>query len=464
MKGLFLGGAAAFIFVASASAADLPRAMPMKAPAALATYDWNGLYIGGYWGAAVSQANARSGTFSPQTETHVDHAGWTAGGQIGYNWQWVPTWMIGLEADLGYLGIDRTFADWNEFSVVGVKSTWMGTVRGRVGYVAGPSVLYATAGVAFVHIEDTFGGSLTAGIAPVTQSTTKTGFVGGAGIETKLSQNWSTKTEYLYVNVGDVAVTSNPFGVPDATTFQHSFHMFKSGLNYRFGGPSEPLPFFDFNGALLGPARQWSGLYVGGNIGGALSLTRIGGGRPDIVPARLGETDLNGAGFAGGAQIGYNLMFGPKFFVGVEGDIGYLGLDDTQHNFNDNFVFSQTTDWYGTIRGRIGSTTGPALLYLTGGAAFVHTKDSFRFAAGTPTIIDETTKTLAGWTFGGGTEVALDSRWSAKLEYLYVDVGTQDHNVPAITTTFANFDHRFQLVRAGLNYRFGSDDIVSTRY
>ena len=74
---------------------------------------------------------------------------------------------------------------------------------------------------------------------------------------------------------------------------------------------------------------------------------------------------------------------------------------------------SQKTSWHGTLRGRICTTTGPALLYLTGGAAWVRLQDGVvpTSPASVPGSI--TSKTETGWTWGGGTEVALDQRSSA---------------------------------------------------
>ena len=74
-------------------------------------------------------------------------------------------------------------------------------------------------------------------------------------------------------------------------------------------------------------------------------------------------------------------------------------------------------------------------------------------------------KTASGWTIGGGTEVALDARWSAKIESLYIDVGHTNHSdlVPA-PFFLADFKERFMVVRAGLNYKFGVDPIVTARY
>ena len=85
-----------------------------------------------------------------------------------------------------------------------------------------------------------------------------------------------------------------------------------------------------------------------------------------------------------------------------------------------------------------------------------------RLQPGTTITSDIRSETKAGWTFGGGTEVALDARWSARLEYLYIDAG-KSKRTSVISSPFfgvqaidSNFSNRFHVVRAGLNYSFNA--------
>jgi outer membrane immunogenic protein len=182
-------------------------------------------------------------------------------------------------------------------------------------------------------------------------------------------------------------------------------------------------------------------------------------------PTVTGLNDINGSSFAGGVQAGYNYMITPRYFVGLEGDFGYLGIRqnlfdwfDTQDNLTLN------TSWYGTARIRAGVSSGPALFYVTAGAAWVNLADGFgaasRGAIFVPGDVSWTTRT--GWTVGGGTEVALDAHWSAKIEMLYIDTGIRTHN-DTDAPVFADFHERFAIARAGLNYKFGND-AVTARY
>jgi outer membrane immunogenic protein len=162
-------------------------------------------------------------------------------------------------------------------------------------------------------------------------------------------------------------------------------------------------------------------------------------------------------------------MITPRYFVGVEGDFGYLGMKQNLPDwFDEQDNFTLKTSLYGTARVRAGISTGPALLYVTGGAAWVRLADGFAAAVVPPFFNlpgDVSWTTRSGWTVGGGTEVALDAHWSAKIETLYVSTGIRTHtdNSNAFGAFFADFRERFAIARAGLNYKFGND-VVTARY
>jgi outer membrane immunogenic protein len=446
MKKVLLG-TALMVLGAAASAADMPVKMPIKAPPPVG-YDWNGFYIGGYYGSSIEQTKAHADGFAAGVAGVVD-MGLALGGTVGYNWQFAPRWLVGLEADAGTLSVDHTFHQWDFPTLTGSKADGYGTVRARFGYVTGPSLLYVTGGAAFVHITDTFGGGGAPAAPAIANTTTKIGWTVGGGIETKLSRNWSTTTEYQFIDAGSTNFASNPLGVAGiGTTFDHSYHVLKTGLNYKLDGNWEGLPFF--NKGLLPSDHNWNGFYAGLNAGGGISLMR---GIDDL----RGEEDMNGTGFAGGGQVGYNYMLTPKWFVGLEGDIGYLGVNSSTAAWVATFdTFTAQTSWYGTARARVGSSTGPALLYVTAGAAWVGLKDGFGLQPASAGV-DISSRTASGWTVGGGAEVAIDSRWSAKLESLYIDAGHTNHSdlIPA-PFFFADYKERFMVVRAGLNLKLGN--------
>jgi outer membrane immunogenic protein len=471
MRNLFLSSVALITLAGVANAADMPIKAPVKAVPT--DYIWDGFYIGGYYGDAVSQSSVKTPDPTDATnpasqpgEVNVNDHNYTAGVTAGFNWKVSPNFLVGLEGDLGYLGIDRTFKEWNDDIFTGEKADWYGTARARAGYLTGPSLLYVTGGAAFVRTTDTFGGAISGigGAGPTllgtASTTTRVGWTAGGGIETKLSRNWSAKTEYLYIDTGTNSFIGNPSAFNTNTTFSHNLHVFKSGVNYNLSGPPEGLAWF--NGPMLPSNHNWGGFYAGLNVGGGMSIVQANGVLVNTTPPR-GNADINGTGFAGGAQAGYNYMITPKYFVGVEGDIGYLGMQQNVFDWfdlRDNFTLR--TSWYGTARVRAGVSTGPALFYVTGGAAWVRLADGF--AATRPLFPGDVSWTTAsGWTVGGGTEVALDAHWSAKIETLYISTGLRHHNDTIPTAFFADFRERFAIARVGLNYKFGND-VVTARY
>jgi outer membrane immunogenic protein len=170
---------------------------------------------------------------------------------------------------------------------------------------------------------------------------------------------------------------------------------------------------------------SWAGPYLGANLGYAW-------GSVDINPTKP-------SGFVGGAQVGYNWQTDTWVF-GVEGDIQATGAEDTFAPWK----FSNP--WFGTIRGRAGYALNNILFYGTGGLAFGELRgETFGLSE---------SHTTAGWTAGVGAEfgfaqIGFAQNWSAKIEYLYVDLS----NTPFTITGMSN-GYRFGLVRAGVNYRF----------
>ena len=167
-------------------------------------------------------------------------------------------------------------------------------------------------------------------------------------------------------------------------------------------------------------AYSWAGPYLGGNLGYDWGTVSNNPTRP--------------SGISGGVQGGYNWQMGHWVF-GVEGDLEATGADDTFAPWK----FSNP--WFGTLRGRGGYAFNNVLLYGTAGLAFGELKgQTFGLAE---------THTTAGWTAGVGAEVGLAPRWTAKIEYLYVDLSSSQFVV-----TGASNSYRFGIVRAGVNYHF----------
>ena len=167
-------------------------------------------------------------------------------------------------------------------------------------------------------------------------------------------------------------------------------------------------------------AYSWAGPYLGGNIG-------YEWGSVDNNPAKP-------SGFVGGVQAGYNFQNGPWVF-GVEGDIQATGADDTFAPWK----FSNP--WFGTLRGRAGYAFSNVLFYGTAGLAFGELRaQTFGWTE---------SHTSAGWTIGAGAEVGLAPNWSAKLEYLYINLSTSQFAITGVSNGYSA-----SVVRAGVNYHF----------
>jgi outer membrane immunogenic protein len=179
----------------------------------------------------------------------------------------------------------------------------------------------------------------------------------------------------------------------------------------------------------------WSGFYVGVNGG-------YGFGSSDWdFPAVSADPE---GGLVGGT-IGYNMQTGPWVF-GLEGDFDWA---DMKGNTNCVIGVCQTkTDWFATARGRIGyAGWSNAMIYFTGGGAFADVK-------GSSTAFADTSKTMAGWTVGGGVEYAFAGNWSAKVEYLYSDLGSFDCAAACGFVAPDEISYTTNMVRGGINYRF----------
>jgi outer membrane immunogenic protein len=167
-------------------------------------------------------------------------------------------------------------------------------------------------------------------------------------------------------------------------------------------------------------AYSWAGPYLGGNIGYAW-------GSVDNNPTRP-------SGFVGGVQGGYNWQNGPWVY-GLEADLQASGA-------NDRFApWKFSNPWFGTVRGRIGYAINNVLFYGTGGLAFGELRSR---AAG----VTES-HTNAGWTAGVGAEFGFAQNWTAKIEYLYVDLSNSRFAITGMPNGY-----QFGLVRLGVNYRF----------
>lgn len=187
--------------------------------------------------------------------------------------------------------------------------------------------------------------------------------------------------------------------------------------------------------AAAAPLFDWSGFYVGavGGYGwGEASHT-------DAVGGASGAFDANG--WLLGGTAGYNWQAGRAVF-GIEGDLSWTNLEGA--GASPAGPLSTNLNWLGTGRLRAGYAVDAYLFYVTGGAAV----GKFEAAGGGFSGSD----TRLGWTVGAGFEAKIAQNWTAKLEYLYVDLGeknTYSNAAGPVSTALTS-----HIVRVGLNYRF----------
>ena len=195
----------------------------------------------------------------------------------------------------------------------------------------------------------------------------------------------------------------------------------------------EPAPYVE-----AAPVFSWSGAYVGGQIGygwGKSTLEDLGNIKPD--------------GFLGGVYAGYNFDLGNSFVLGVDGDITYNGLKERRFYTEDDDEFSMESRlrWSGAIRARAGVAVDRFMPYVAGGVAFGQVKNS---GWGDNGHFSDS-KTMTGWTIGGGVDYAATDNVILRFEYRYTDYGKKDFGFGGdpLEDKFKTHD-----IRLGVAYKF----------
>jgi len=202
------------------------------------------------------------------------------------------------------------------------------------------------------------------------------------------------------------------------------------------------------------PVYNWGGFYVGINGGWGWGNVKYTANAVGGFPGTTGSLSDNG-GVVGGT-LGFNWQ-ASAFVFGVEGDWDYSAINTGTTSSLCNFSGNCQTgnNWLATVRGRAGYAADRVLFYLTAGGAFANVQTNFNGVT--------TTHTQAGWTGGAGIEWAFADNWTAKVEWLYVNLG--NGSVSCTTTTCLNFSGinapipvsvglTENLIRAGVNFKF----------
>jgi outer membrane immunogenic protein len=248
---LFGGAVLAVIASVQGFGADLLPVYKAQAPG----YDiWTGCYAGVNIGDGAGESHSQSSVAPGSPDALAGYGailnsvgnyerttdGFTGGGQIGCNYR-LNRFVVGAEGDIGafdYHGSRNTNGGSTPSFAQDVKTSWLGTVRGRVGFLVAPTaLLYGTGGAAFT--DETFTENIAFGtLAPTlngSTSGTQTGWIAGGGIEFAFMPQWTAKIEYLYADFGNLSFTNT---AANGSSYTHSNRLteniVRAGVNWHY--------------------------------------------------------------------------------------------------------------------------------------------------------------------------------------------------------------------------------------
>jgi outer membrane immunogenic protein len=273
MKKIILATVLAGLCSTAALAADLGARTYTKAPAMVeAAYNWTGFYIGGDIGAASLSHNFTS-NFTQDSSTlgnnlqqnSFSSTSFIGGVHAGYNWQFAPNLVAGVEGDWQWVRSSHSFCRQTDiqsiacidddlegnargFGTVSGRLNSIATARARLGWTIDRVMFYGTGGAAFANVKSSLGLSCLAdgcgvnGVKFAASSNTSahvTGWVAGAGIEWMIAHDWILRAEYQHIDFSDVSARFSPDCGGCALTSSQNLRLdvVRTGLSYKFGGP-----------------------------------------------------------------------------------------------------------------------------------------------------------------------------------------------------------------------------------
>jgi outer membrane immunogenic protein len=413
-------GLVASIFWWTAANGNETRILPQSG-------NWQGFYAGVHAGIGRATTNWTSGFLVDTGD--FSGTGTLIGFTIGHNWQ-AGRWVFGVEGDAS----SSTMRPITEAGCAGLDCRTellrFGTLRGRLGYLLTPGLLvYGTAGASIGKFEHGVFG-FTTGAA------TKTGVAYGAGIEKVILQRWTAKAEYIYLD-NDGGQACDPAFCGSVVQSKFDAHIFRLGLNHRFGAPGiQQMAAARFPG--------WNGYYASAIFG-------YGRGKTEWSDPGAGATsgEFDGKSAAVGFGAGYNWQNG-RWVLGLEGD-AVLTRIKAVSSTPFCLCFSAETEipHLFTARGRTGYLVAPnTLLFVTGGVAAASLKFG-NVNQGTSNAIE------IGSVVGAGIEVQATRDWSIKSEYLLASFNASQACGAVICAGALYSDYvRVHMMRLALNRYF----------
>lgn len=190
------------------------------------------------------------------------------------------------------------------------------------------------------------------------------------------------------------------------------------------------------------PLYNWTGFYVGGQVGGGWGSHD----RSVLLPGGF-QNSYDSSGVIGGIFAGYNWQI-QSFVIGLETDINLTGIKGDDGGAGG--TLDQTKlKWIGSLRGRVGYAWDRLLVFATGGWAYGEFEHFNSAGAG-----ETFTRTNSGWTVGGGAEFAVTPKWLLRAEYRYYDLGTYRNSAPTNGVFPYEVANKIQTVTVGVSYKF----------
>jgi outer membrane immunogenic protein len=218
----------ASVFAADLPARKGPAALP-PGPPPLPYYNWTGFYVGGNLGGLFESDTVTDAVLG--TSLSASRSGFIGGGQVGYNWQFAPWGVVGVEWMFDGTSLSSTDTDLVNMVQANEKVDWITTIAGRLGFAANNWLFYGKGGGGWVH-DRLVVSDLDAGNA-FTASQTSGGWLAGAGIEYGITRNWTVRVDYSHIGLGSVTEPGIA-AVDDVLTFSRHFDIVTAGVNYRF--------------------------------------------------------------------------------------------------------------------------------------------------------------------------------------------------------------------------------------
>jgi outer membrane immunogenic protein len=490
LRKLILGTSSWALLGVAASAADLP----VKVVAPATAQSWAGFYLGVHGGYGWGDNTFRQYLSEADPHPFLDgpaSKGAVVGAHAGYNWQFGRA-VTGVEIDWSAADISGS-SDVSAVTIFGPQTVgrtdrlkYLGTVRGRVGWLPADNVLlYGTAGIAWGRVDETDRATTPAVNVDfnIRRPFDRLGWVAGAGVESMLfGSSWIGRIEYLHYDFGaaqefDVITSTIPGIWRTDRSGRQSFDVVRAGLSYKFGAPmGVNAAYAKIPGAAT--AASWTGLYLGVHggygWGESHSTTRVSLAPPvDLIGPKL-------RGGLYGGHAGYNWQF-DRAVAGFELDLSAAnvgGSAEVQYSVPPStFTASRAPkiEALGSIRARLGwLPVDNVLLYGTAGLGWerISTVAGFASAAPAGTLTSSTYDATDrfGWVAGAGVETLLPGgNWIGRLEYLHYGFGTIAETGVRTnaggTTPFRASDQGVDVLRAGVSYKFGDPaTTVPVRY